>query len=546
MEIFSTHRGSANFFNELVNDIKHKGNPRGFSFHRVTLQDALESGFLYKLQQKLPADDERQGMDEAEYFAFIRKGAADEETFLQEYMCVPSDDNSAFLSYDLIAGVEYKPGEAWQVPLKDCKEPLYVGVDVGRVTLLEQAFALSTKIGGLVVDHNTQVELKEIAATGMADAYERFINVCNREISKLVVGQDLSAAAAPTGLGSGVAALQSGVREDIRMFDQAKLAETVSRQLFAQFLQINGLPGSPPKPVWGGLSDADAKTLADLLVSLSQAGFEPTDESIPTLNDRFGFAVQRKAPPPAPTFGGIPGFPGPKTDSDLKPNDAEEDDQAEPDPSDAEDGEGEVETMAADSGGRWVTINGRHMFIKDGESVEEASKSLKSPDHQSGSSEGTRQVLTRKQSKSKRLTIDDVDHLMKQRGFKYKGSDIEHDQQTGKINTYLKFEGKDGKSVRYTMKEVRALITHAAQAPGLIVTLAAVGVDPIDQVAAARAAALGEAYRGAMAPFRQIILSSSSREECLRRLRQAYADWQPERLAAELETALQICAAEGK
>jgi phage FluMu gp28-like protein len=29
MEIFSTHRGSANFFNELIQEIKHKGNPKG-------------------------------------------------------------------------------------------------------------------------------------------------------------------------------------------------------------------------------------------------------------------------------------------------------------------------------------------------------------------------------------------------------------------------------------------------------------------------------------------------------------------------------------
>jgi phage FluMu gp28-like protein len=132
MEIFSTHRGSANFFNELVEEIKHKGNPKGFSLHRVTLQDALEQGFLSKLQAKLPADDARQEMDEGAYFDFIRRGCPDEETFLQEYMCVPSDDNSAFLSYDLIASCEYKAGEAWETDLAAAKGPLFVGVDVGR------------------------------------------------------------------------------------------------------------------------------------------------------------------------------------------------------------------------------------------------------------------------------------------------------------------------------------------------------------------------------------------------------------------------------
>lgn len=131
LEIFSTHRGSANFFNELVEEVKHKGNPKGFSLHRVTLQDALDQGFLFKLQQKLPADDERQEMDEGEYFDFIRAGAPDEESFLQEYMCVPSDDNSAFLSYDVIAGCEYRATEAWELD-GNTRGPLYVGVDVGR------------------------------------------------------------------------------------------------------------------------------------------------------------------------------------------------------------------------------------------------------------------------------------------------------------------------------------------------------------------------------------------------------------------------------
>jgi phage FluMu gp28-like protein len=132
MEIISTHRGSANFFNQLVQEIKHKGNPKGFSLHTVTLKDALDAGFLAKLQAKLPPDDPRQDMDEAEYYDFIRSGCTDEESFLQEYMCVPADDAGAFLTYDEIAGCEYKPDELWEIPLSECKGDLYVGVDVGR------------------------------------------------------------------------------------------------------------------------------------------------------------------------------------------------------------------------------------------------------------------------------------------------------------------------------------------------------------------------------------------------------------------------------
>lgn len=134
LEIVSTHRGSANFFNDLVQEIKHKGNPKGFSLHTVTLVDALDQGFLDKLKAKLPEDDPRQQMDAAAYFDFIRAGCPDEETFQQEYMCKPSDDRSAFLTYDEIAACVYAGDIAWELPLDQlANEPeLYLGVDVGR------------------------------------------------------------------------------------------------------------------------------------------------------------------------------------------------------------------------------------------------------------------------------------------------------------------------------------------------------------------------------------------------------------------------------
>ena len=47
-------------------------------------------------------------------------------------MCLPADDNTAFLPYDLIASCEYNQGEQWETDLQDCKNPLYVGVDIGR------------------------------------------------------------------------------------------------------------------------------------------------------------------------------------------------------------------------------------------------------------------------------------------------------------------------------------------------------------------------------------------------------------------------------
>jgi phage FluMu gp28-like protein len=133
MELISTHRGSYSFFNSLVKEAREKGNPKRLSLHRVTLQDALDQGFLYKLQQALPEDAEQQDMDEAQYFDFVKKGAADEESFDQEYQCIPADDDAKFLEYGLITACEYSGGADWQRGLEGpFQGRLYAGVDIGR------------------------------------------------------------------------------------------------------------------------------------------------------------------------------------------------------------------------------------------------------------------------------------------------------------------------------------------------------------------------------------------------------------------------------
>ena len=135
LEVVSTHRGSRNFFNELIVETREKGNPKKISLHRITLEDALNEGFLFKLQQSLPADSEIQAMDEQEYFDFVKSGCADEESFLQEYMCIPGDDDVAFLEYDLIASCEYRTGESWEISLEEARKgdrELYAGLDIGR------------------------------------------------------------------------------------------------------------------------------------------------------------------------------------------------------------------------------------------------------------------------------------------------------------------------------------------------------------------------------------------------------------------------------
>lgn len=146
IKVISTHRGSNNFFNQLIREVKEKGNPKGISLHTVTLQNALDDGFLWKLQQNLPEGDERQDMDEASYFDWIKAGCADEESFQQEYMCRPADDDAAFLEYDLIAANEYPESFDWTAREGG---QLFVGVDIGRKKDLTVVWVLE-KLGDVL------------------------------------------------------------------------------------------------------------------------------------------------------------------------------------------------------------------------------------------------------------------------------------------------------------------------------------------------------------------------------------------------------------
>lgn len=135
MRIISTHRGSQNFFNKLIEEVKHKGNPKGFSLHSISLECALKDGFLWKLQTKLSPEDPRFQMDEADYWNYQRSTSPDEETFLEECCLHPTDDASAFIPTDHITACTYPAGVRWEYTVEDllrCKNPLYVGVDIAR------------------------------------------------------------------------------------------------------------------------------------------------------------------------------------------------------------------------------------------------------------------------------------------------------------------------------------------------------------------------------------------------------------------------------
>lgn len=173
--------------------------------------------------------------------------------------------------------------------------------DASRSVLLG-AFQLSQKLGGLVVSKETDVEIKQAATTDTGEAYKTFIDLCNREKSKLILGETLSSdAQAGGGMNSGNAELQGEKRQDKRQSDARRLGATLREGLFTQYLRINGIPGRAPKAIWGTISSAEMGTTGTMIQNLAAGGLRIGDAGLETLSERIGLPVERMPAAPAPS-----------------------------------------------------------------------------------------------------------------------------------------------------------------------------------------------------------------------------------------------------
>jgi phage gp29-like protein len=169
----------------------------------------------------------------------------------------------------------------------------YESGDDNTRNLLRQAFSAATKLFGIAVSRDVDIELQQ-ANQSSGDAFKTFIDTANAEISRLIVGQTLSSTASATGLGSGVSQLQSDVRDDIRQFDALMLLETIKQQVVDQLLEINGFDGEVSLS-WGSASLSELRQQVGLLKDLYQAGLVPAMDALETISSKIGFTVERAA-----------------------------------------------------------------------------------------------------------------------------------------------------------------------------------------------------------------------------------------------------------
>ena len=160
------------------------------------------------------------------------------------------------------------------------------------VATMQEALALCSQLGGIVIDSKASLDWGQVASTGAADAHKTFQEWLDSHVSRVVIGQSYSSNPKNTGMGSGAAAQSEEIREDIRQQDTVNLSDTLRRQLFKQVLEINGYRGNPPSIVWGGMRAGEAETYMRMIASASSAKLKPTKRGLDTINRNVGIEME--------------------------------------------------------------------------------------------------------------------------------------------------------------------------------------------------------------------------------------------------------------
>jgi len=161
--------------------------------------------------------------------------------------------------------------------------------------LLQRAFSAATRLFGIAIPNDADVQIHQANSTQGGDAFERFHKVACNEISKIILGQTSSAdVQSGGGLNSGgQASVQADVREDIRQYDTAMLAATIRTQLIIPLFRLNAWPELIPNLSWGAEDNQTIGALSEAVSKLSTAGIELTDEGIESLTKSFGLPFRR-------------------------------------------------------------------------------------------------------------------------------------------------------------------------------------------------------------------------------------------------------------
>jgi phage gp29-like protein len=152
---------------------------------------------------------------------------------------------------------------------------------------------------GFVIPEGMAVELLHVATTGID--FEKLPAFMDAAIAKIILGQTMTNTAGPTGLGSGLADVQAGVKLEVITSDADLLTDSFSSGPARWWTDLNfGADVAAPRVVRLVEEEEDTKTIAEADKAIMSLGYVRTDESF---RDTYGDGFERKPVEKAPSSG---------------------------------------------------------------------------------------------------------------------------------------------------------------------------------------------------------------------------------------------------
>jgi hypothetical protein len=163
--------------------------------------------------------------------------------------------------------------------------------------VLTKAFNQASVLRALLVPTGVKVQLEQAQTSGMSDGFAKAIEVLNMEETKAVLGITMATSNKGNGLsgGSGQADLQGDVKEEWSMFDRRKYCTMQRKQIFNQYLRMNGYKGRV-RAVRGGISAQQQALVAKTYLQLYQSGWRVTEDDAQKMSNIFGMKLERFDP----------------------------------------------------------------------------------------------------------------------------------------------------------------------------------------------------------------------------------------------------------
>jgi phage FluMu gp28-like protein len=184
LRIWSTHNGEGSFFNQLVKESSEfrvqrsgKDGAGRWSFHRVTLLDAVDQGLV----EKIKGLKEPNATARRDFLEDIRATCPGEDAWNEEYLCRPSTEDRSLLPYSLIQSCE-SPSSSLN-PEPGTPNPLYCGFDVGR-TNDASVLWLVEQVGDVLWTRDVRL-MKDIPFRTQEDLVAAFLQ--RRQVKRLCV-----------------------------------------------------------------------------------------------------------------------------------------------------------------------------------------------------------------------------------------------------------------------------------------------------------------------------------------------------------------------